>query len=257
MINETNTMLEARKLSKRFGGVQAVDDVGFEIKAGETLGVVGPNGAGKTTLFNLLTNEIPPDSGSVTLDGQTLTGKPTHERVQAGLVRTFQVPRPFFGLSVRDNIRISMMQDRISSMLFDDWDQDREMELSRSVGLKDSQLEQLPGELAMGDLRKLELARALANNPKVLLLDEVVAGLTYGEIDQISSLLVHSKASFGLTSMIVSHDLKSLGPLVDRVMVIHFGQVLDEGAFDDVMQNEAVQSAYLGTGASTEAGLPC
>lgn len=241
-------MLDARGMMKSFGGLRAVDKVSFTVAHGETVGIVGPNGAGKTTLFNLLTNEIKPDQGNVFLSGQDLGPLETHQRVKAGLVRTFQVPRSFSGLTIRDNIRLSMMKDDIVSMLIGEVDENRESELAISVGLNPEQLDAYPTELAMGDLRKLELARTLASNPKLLLLDEVFAGLTFGEIEQISQLLVERKRDHGLTTMIVSHDLKSLAPLVDRVIVINFGRVLDMGRFDEVMGNPEVQSAYLGTG---------
>ena len=241
-------ILDAVNLSKSFGGLQAAKAVSLHASAGETVGIIGPNGAGKTTLFNLLTNEIKPDEGSVTLDGINIDRLAIHQRVKIGLARTYQVPRPFSKLTVRENIRVSMMPDSILGMLHNEMDLDHEQRIAESVGFSERQLDQLPSELAMGDLRKLELARTLATDPKLLLLDEVFAGLTYGEIDQISQLLVRRKETHGTTYMIVSHDLKALAPLVDRVIVIHGGSVLTQGTFDEVVGDPQVQDAYLGTG---------
>ena len=243
-----NYILEATGLTKSFGGLLAADGVALHAKSGETVGIIGPNGAGKTTLFNLLTNEIKPDKGTITLDGVSIDGMPTHERVKMGLARTYQVPRPFSKLSVRENIRVGMMPDSILGMLNHGMDASGEEFIAQSIGFTAKQLEQLPSELAMGDLRKLELARTLATDPKLLLLDEVFAGLTYGEIEQITEFLVNRRQSHGTTYMIVSHDLKALAPLVDRVVVIHAGKVLMEGKFDEVVKNPEVQDAYLGTG---------
>ncbi len=241
-------MLEARNLSKSFGGLQALRQVSLTAEAGHSIGIIGPNGAGKTTLFNLLTGEIKPDGGQVCLDGVNIDAEPIHNRVKLGLARTYQIPRPFSDISIRENIRISMMEDRLKSMLRLERDSEGERQIAESVGFTTRQLDQLPSELAMGDLRKLELARTLAMNPKVLLLDEVFAGLTYGEIEQISKLLVERNHAFGTTYLIVSHDLKALEPLVDHVFVIHGGGVIKQGTFADVVNDPQVQDAYLGTG---------
>ena len=241
-------MLEAKDLSKSFGGLKALQQVSLRAELGHSVGIIGPNGAGKTTLFNLLTGEIKPDSGHVSLDGLSIDAEPIHERVKLGLARTYQVPRPFAEISVRENIRVSMMEDNLKYMLRVAWDDKGEQEIAESVGFTARQLDQLPSELAMGDLRKLELARTLATNPKVLLLDEVFAGLTYGEIEHISNLLVERRKSHGTTYLIVSHDLKALQPLVDDVLVIHGGNVIKKGNFDEVVSDPQVQNAYLGTG---------
>ena len=239
-------LLEAKNLTKSFGGIRAAKGVSIEVYEGETVGIIGPNGAGKTTLFNLLTNEIKPDSGSVKLAGENIDLLSIHERVKAGIARTYQVPRPFSEMSVRDNIRVSMMPDDLWKMIRHGGDMHAEQLIAESVGFHSSQLEQMPFELAMGDLRKLELARTLATNPKLLLLDEVFAGLTIGEIEQISELLMRRKNSHETTYMIVSHDLKSLAPLVNRVVVINQGAILTQGTFDDVVSDPHVQEAYLG-----------
>lgn len=238
-------LLEARNLVKTFGGLTATNHFSCHIDDGETLGLIGPNGAGKTTIFNLLTNELPLDSGEVLLDGVSINPLPIHERVKRGLVRTYQVPRPFADMSVAENIRVSMMPDSLWPMIRHGGDIQREQELAESVGFTRAQLQSYPSELAMGDLRKLELARTLATEPRVLLLDEVFAGLTYGEIEHISRLIQNGKQA-GMTYLIVSHDLKALAPLVDRVIVLNFGEIIAQGSFDEVTANREVQDAYLG-----------
>jgi len=241
-------MLEAINLSKSFGGLQALQQISLRIESGESIGVIGPNGAGKTTLFNLLTGELKADGGQVCLDGVNIDSEPIHRRVKLGLARTYQVPRPFAEISVRENIRVSMMEDSIRSMLKLNRDDKGERSIAQSVGLSVQHLGQLPSELAMGDLRKLELARTLATDPKVLLLDEVFAGLTYGEIENISDLLVTRRKTHGTTYLIVSHDLKALEHLVDGVIVVHSGSIIKKGSFVEAIEDPQVQNAYLGTG---------
>ncbi len=239
--------LEAKALTKSFGGLRAMNEVSLHVDAGESLGIIGPNGAGKTTLLNLLTSEIAPDSGSVFLDGRCIDSQAMHSRVKSGLARTYQVPRPFEGLTVKEHIQVGMMPDLIWKMLRKGTDKEREAEIADDIGLDEVQQSLYPYELAMGDLRRLELARTLATGPKVLLLDEVFAGLTVGEIEQISNLLGQRRKTHNMTYMIVSHDLKALEPLVDRVVVIHFGEILTEGTFQEVVRDKDVQEAYLGT----------
>ena len=238
-------LLEATGLTKNFGGLVATDNLSFHVKRGESLGLIGPNGAGKTTIFNLLMNEVRANAGRVVMNARDITKLPTDMRVKRGLVRTYQVPRPFAQMSILENIRVSMMRDNLFDMITRPADHDGEMKLAASVGFTHNHFHKLPAELAMGDLRKLELARALATAPQALLLDEVFAGLTVAEIDKISELLLEKKRQ-GMTYIIVSHDLRSLEPLVDRVMVLCFGRAIAEGSFDEVIRDKDVQGAYLG-----------
>ncbi len=240
--------LEAQGLTKSFGGLTATRNISLHIRNGESLGIIGPNGAGKTTLLNLLTREVHPDQGSVYLKGHCIDALSIHQRVAAGLARTYQVPRPFHGLSVREHIRVGIMPNGLLDMLRHGGDREAEVAIAESVGLGGEQLEKYPHELAMGDLRRLELARTLATAPQVLLLDEVFAGLTVGEIEHISTLLSSRRKTHNTAYMIVSHDLRALEPLVDRVVVIHFGEVMIEGTFGEVVRDRDVQNAYLGTG---------
>ncbi|MGI9452880.1 MAG: ABC transporter ATP-binding protein [Geminicoccaceae bacterium] len=238
-------LLEIDHLVKRFGGLTATNDLSFHVKEGESLGLIGPNGAGKTTVFSLIMGELQPDSGAIKLHDQDISRLPTHERIKAGISRTYQVPRPFAEMNVAENIRVGLMPDSLWGMLAERPDRDAELALAESVGFAPADIDRRPSELSMGDLRKLELARTLATQPTIMLLDEVFAGLTVGEIAQISDLLA-AKRKEGMTFVIVSHDLRSLEPLVDRVIAISFGQTIAEGSFEDVMNDEGVRSAYLG-----------
>lgn len=238
-------LLELDNVYKRFGGIVATDGLSFHVNKGESLALIGPNGAGKTTIFSLIMGEIRQNSGSIKLNGEELTRLPTHKRIQRGIARTYQVPRPFADMDVAGNIRVGMMPDNLWQMLAVGPDPDEELAIARSVGFHDSDLARPPSELSMGDLRKLELARTLAAKPEIMLLDEVFAGLTVGEIAQISDLLAEKRKD-GLTYVIVSHDLRALEPLVDRAVAMTFGKAIAEGEFHEVMDDEAVRAAYLG-----------
>ena len=241
----TSPLLELREVTKRFGGLVAVDRLSVHVDEGESLGLIGPNGAGKTTAFGILMGEERPDSGRVFFRGEDVTRVPTHRRVARGIARTWQVPRPFGEMTVLDNIRVGMMPDSVRRLVAERPAEGADWEIVRNVGFGEREAAMLPGQLSMGELRKLELARTLATDPRVLLLDEVFAGLTRGEITQLSELLI-AERSRGMTSIIVSHDLRSLAPLVDRVVVMSFGAVIAEGGFDEVLANPLVQEAYLG-----------
>ena len=233
-------------VTKRFGGLVAVKNLSFDLVAGESLGLIGPNGAGKTTAFGILMGEHRPDSGQVRFRGEDITRLATHARVRRGIARTYQIPRPFGEMSVLENIRAGSLPNELTKLIFGREPSDSDREILRSVGFDERQANALPDQLAMGDLRKLELARMLATKPQVMLLDEVFAGLTVGEIAQLTELLLDRKRQ-GMTSLVVSHDLRSLKPLVDRVIAMSFGSVIAEGAFDEVLADRHVREAYLGT----------
>jgi len=238
-------LLELRSLTKNFGRLLAVNNISLEVKEGETLGLIGPNGAGKTTVFNILMRELKQDSGEIFFEGKELSKYPTQKRVKMGIARTYQIPRPFTDMTVAENIRVAMMPDKIIPVMTMNTQGGLERQIGKSVGFKDNELSMYPYELSMGSLRRLELGRNIATNPKLLLLDEVFAGLTVGEIAELSELLKEKKKE-GLTFIIVSHDLRSLGPLADRVVVVSFGMVIAEGSFEEVIADEKVKEAYLG-----------
>lgn len=241
----TAPLLELREVTKRFGGLVAVDRLSVRVDEGESLGLIGPNGAGKTTAFGILMGEQRPDSGRVFFRGEDVTRVPTHRRVARGIARTWQVPRPFGEMTVLDNVRVGMMPDSIRRLVTERPPEGADREVLRNVGFGEREAAMYPGQLSMGELRKLELARTLATGPEALLLDEVFAGLTRGEIAQLSELLLEERRR-GMTSIIVSHDLRSLSPLVDRVVVMSFGAVIAEGGFDEVLADPLVREAYLG-----------
>ena len=240
-----NALLELRGATKRFGGLVAVNGLDLRVEAGESVGLIGPNGAGKTTAFSILMGDLRPDSGSVHFRGEDITRVPTHARIVRGMARTHQVPRPFGEMSVLDNVRVGMMPDSIRRLVFEAEPEDREWGILESVGFGAREAAMLPGQLSMGELRKLELARALATGPEMLLLDEVFAGLTVGEIAQLTELL-QARRREGMTYVIVSHDLRSLAPLVDRVVVMAFGSEISRGTFEEAMADPRVREAYLG-----------
>lgn len=239
------TILALKNVLKRFGGLTATNDMSFDVQKGESLGLIGPNGAGKTTLFSLIMGEHRQSSGKILLRGEDISGLATHHRVRRRIARTYQVPRPFPEMSVLQNIEVGLMPDSLWKMLTAAADRDEGSAIARSVGLQEKDLHRNPAELSMGDLRKLELARTLATKPEVLLLDEVFAGLTASEISQVSGLLAEKRQE-GLTFVIVSHDLRSLEPLIDRALAMVRGTFVCMGSFQDVMANADVRSAYLG-----------
>ena len=173
-------LLELREVTKRFGGLVAVDRLSVHVDRGESLGLIGPNGAGKTTAFGILMGEQRPDAGRVFFCGEDVTRVPIHRRVARGIARTYQVPRPFGEMTVLDNIRVGMMPDSVRRLIAERPPEGADWEFVRNVGFGDREAAMYPEQLSMGELRKLELARTLATGPEVLLLDEVFAGLTRG-----------------------------------------------------------------------------
>ena len=237
--------LSIRNLVKRFGGLTATNDLSFSVAEGESVGLIGPNGAGKTTVFSQVMGELRQTAGSITLFGEEISAYSTPKRIRHGVSRTYQVPRPFSEMCVAENIRVGLMPNSIRQMLFKGPDVARERELGRAVGLSEADLDRTPAELSMGNLRKLEMARTMATAPRVMLLDEVFAGLTVGEIAQISELIQQMRKD-GMTFLIVSHDLPALEPLVDRCIAIERGTLIAEGSFGEVIASEAVRASYLG-----------
>ncbi len=237
--------LEITNLVKRFGGLTATDNVSFRIEQGQSVGLIGPNGAGKTTIFSLIMGELRQNAGVIRLYGKDISALSTPARIRRGVSRTYQVPRPFGGMSVVENIRVGLMPDSIWQMITQGPDRDREVELALSVGFSEDDLHRHPDELSMGDLRKLEMARTMATGPSVMLLDEVFAGLTKGEISQIGALIQQMRRD-GMTFLIVSHDLKALEPLIDSTIAINYGRKIAEGRYNEVIADPDVRSSYLG-----------
>jgi branched-chain amino acid transport system permease protein len=231
---------EVRNVSKSFGGLKAVRDVSLQVRQGEILGIIGPNGAGKTTLFNLLNGFIRPDQGSILLDGEEVIGRSPYQLCAAGVGRTFQVVRPFRRMSVLENVIVgafvnapTVAQARVAAQ--DALDQ---------VGMR-AQEEQLAGTLTNKQLRLLEIARALAGKPKLLLLDETLAGLGAGEVEELIAV-VRALAARGITIVIIEHTMQAMVRLVDRFVVLNEGAMLAQGLPEAITRDTAVIDAYLG-----------
>jgi len=240
-------LLQVRNLVKTFGGLVATNDLSFDLAEGESLGLIGPNGAGKTTVFSQIMGELRQTSGTITYAGSEISALSTPQRIARGISRTYQVPRPFSDLTVAENIRVGLMPPSLRAMIFTGPDHAREAELADAVGFAATDLHRKVADLPMGDLRKLEFARTLATGARVLLLDEVFAGLTSGEIAAIAALIQKLRGE-GFTFLMVSHDLPAMEPLIDRAIAIERGTLLAEGAFKDVLADEAVRASYLGEG---------
>jgi branched-chain amino acid transport system ATP-binding protein len=228
-------------LAMEFGGVKALQDVSLNVAPGEVLGVIGPNGAGKTTLFSVISGFLRPTRGEVSFLGTPVDRLPPHERCRMGLIRTWQVPRAFASMTVRENVLVAAVADggaasgakpQVSSVLAE-------------LGLASS-ADQTAGDLPPGQRKRLELARALVRRPKLLLLDEVMAGQTAAEADSMFAVLRTRVREDGLTIVMIEHVIRAVRSLCGRVVVLANGRVLAEGPPDDVMQRDEVMKAYLG-----------
>ena len=238
-----SALLEVANLNKHFGGLHAVKDVSFTVEPGEIVGILGPNGAGKTTLYNLLTGFIAPDPGATVLfEGSSLLGVAPHRIAGRGISRTFQLCRPFIGMSVLENVIVGALGSKRGQG--NDLDARAQALLGR-VGLAGK--EDVPVEvLSYGDQRRLEIARALAAKPALLLLDEPFAGLGSGEIADLSALIRQVHADEGLTVLLIEHKLREFMRLVERVIALDFGEVIAQGSPEDIVRHPAVIEAYIG-----------
>ncbi len=232
-------ILRTEGLTKRFGGVVAVNAVTLAVRKGEMMGIIGPNGAGKTTLFSLISGMEKPDEGRVFFEGRDITGLKPYHLNKMGLVRTFQIVRPFKSLTVMQNLLVPVaVKDR-------GLDNDRLDEVLKSLGLADKKNLRTT-YLTHGEMKKLEVARALASNPKLLLLDEPFGGLTYSEIEEVYNTLTTFRKD-GLTIVIIEHRLRELMRMVERIAVMDQGRIIFDGIPKDVPKSEQVVKAYLGT----------
>ena len=233
-------VFEVRDASKAFGGLKAVRDVSIQVMQGEILGIIGPNGAGKTTLFNLLNGFIRPDQGQILLEGRDIVGKRPYEICAAGVGRTFQVARPFRRMRVLENVMVgayvNAASDSIARRVAED--------ALAQVGML-AEAQQLAGALTNKQLRLLEIARALAGKPRLLLLDETLAGLGAGEVEEVIAV-VRKLAAQGITIVIIEHTMQAMVRLVDRFVVLNEGALLAEGLPEDITRDTAVIDAYLG-----------
>jgi branched-chain amino acid transport system ATP-binding protein len=238
-----STVLETRGLTRRFGGVEAVSDVSFSLEEGTVLGVIGPNGAGKSTLINLITGHVKPSDGHVVIAGDDMTGEKPWTIAKARVARTFQIVKPFRNLTVRENVAIGAMYGPDHSGSAREAIDGADEVLDR-VGLKDK-AEASPGDLSVADARRLELGKALAMSPRLLLLDEVMAGLRTNEIEPALDL-IRTLRDEGVTILVVEHVMKAIMAVSDSLLVMHEGKELVQGKPDEVMEDDRVIEAYLG-----------
>ena len=236
------TILEVINLSKYFGGVRAVDGVSFKVRRNEILGIIGPNGAGKTTLFNLISGYLKPDSGEVIFEGEKITGLEPYKICKKGIVRTFQIPRPFEECTVFENVLVAAsfgknLKWKEAKLAAEDLIRYFELDNKRNA---------LAKELTAFEKRKLEMARALATKPKLLLLDEALAGLNPSEVEKYVSLVKKVHEERDLTIMIVEHNLRAVMSISHRVICMNFGKIIAEGSPEEITKNEEVCKIYLG-----------
>lgn len=249
-------ILDIKNLGISFGGLRAVDNFNLQIEKGELYGLIGPNGAGKTTVFNLMTGVYQPTDGTITLDGENITGKNTIEINKAGIARTFQNIRLFKDLTVLDNVKAGLHNEfkystgtgifRLpkyfkTEKLMDE----KAMKLLEVFGL-DKEKDYKASNLPYGKQRKLEMARALATNPKLLLLDEPAAGMNPNETKELMDTIKFIRDEFDMTILLIEHDMKLVSGICEKLTVLNFGQVLCQGSTTEVLNNPEVIKAYLG-----------
>lgn len=249
-------LLEVKNLGISFGGLRAVDNVNLSIKKGQLYGLIGPNGAGKTTIFNLLTGVYRPTDGTIKIDGVDMVGKSPSEICQSGIARTFQNIRLFKKLTVLDNVKAALHNQYQYSILASFlhlpsyYKVEKEMDVKAMEILKvfdlDGQADYLAGNLPYGKQRKLEIARGLATNPKLLLLDEPAAGMNPNETMELMDTIRLVRDRYQITILLIEHDMKLVSGICEELIVLNFGMELAKGVPDEVLNNPEVITAYLG-----------
>ena len=245
------SLFEARGVTKRFGGLTAVNAVDFRVEEGEIVGLIGPNGAGKTTFFNVISGFLRPEEGDVLFEGASILGQKPSDICKRGMTRTFQIVKPFPEMTVTDNVLVGAFNHHPETRRA----QEKARQVIDLVGLG-PQSDKLGGELTVGGRKRVELAKALATEPKLMLLDEVMAGLTPSEIAEMIEVLRRVRDA-GVTMVIVEHVMQVIMNVSDRIYVLHHGEAIAEGTAEEITANPRVTEAYLGesfvAGAGTEA----
>ena len=233
-------LLEITALTKRFGGFMALNGVTIAVKPGERFGLIGPNGSGKTTLINCVSGSLPTDGGRIVFEGQDITAMPAHRRTRLGIVRSFQIPKPFTSMTVLENLEIPLENAGHARA----GDGAQAMEILTTIGLA-SKAHLRPAGLTQIEMRKLELARAMAARPKLLISDEAMAGLSHAEVDDILTILFGLNAR-GITIIMIEHNMRAVMRFSERIVVLDAGERIAEGTPDEIVRNPAVEKAYLG-----------
>jgi branched-chain amino acid transport system ATP-binding protein len=239
-------LLDVERLSKRFGGFVALDEIDLSVAAGERVGLIGPNGSGKSTLVNCLCGTLVNEAGTVRFEGRDLAGQSAHQRTRLGMARSFQLPRPFASMTIADNLKVPLLYtvNARRQALAESEIGTRCEELLTLVGLADRS-RHLPRDLTQVDMRKLELARAMATEPKLLIADEAMAGLSNSEVNDIVALLIRLN-EHGVTVILIEHIMRAVMSFSQRLVVLVSGKKIADGRPDDVIRDGEVERAYLG-----------
>ncbi len=236
-------LLEVRGVTKRFGGFRALNEVSLEVREGERFGLIGPNGSGKTTLINCISGALGTDGGTLVFRGKDVTRLPAHQRTRLGICRSFQIPRPFTSMTVLENLCIPL-EYAAHAQVPRSAVASEAMEILRQMGL-DAKASARPADLTQIDMRKLELARAMAAKPRLLISDEAMAGLSHAEVDAILPILFAMNER-GITIIMIEHIMRAVMRFSQRIAVLDAGEKIAEGTPDEVVNNKRVETAYLG-----------
>jgi branched-chain amino acid transport system ATP-binding protein len=239
-----NSLLAVQSLSKRFGGFTALDGVSIDIRKGERFGLIGPNGSGKTTLINCVSGALANDGGRILFDGEEISRLPAYQRTRRGIARSFQIPRPFASMSVLENLVVPLEYVVHRGSLHTADTRGEAMEILRGMGLADK-ADTPSNQLSQVELRKLELARAMAARPRLLISDEAMAGLSSNEVSEVLEILFRLNGT-GITIIMIEHIMQAVMKFSQRVICLDAGRIICEGAPQDIVRNADVQKAYLG-----------